>query len=94
MIKKFYPMFYKIGESIIFKFPKESIFLLMLDMRSPSTDELYERHRHERIFIDEEDNDDRQDEANNEASDSQYAYRLREAMALEMWDANANRRAR
>ncbi|XXG73622.1 hypothetical protein AAC387_Pa07g2509 [Persea americana] len=62
--------------------------------RSPSTDELYERHRHERIFIDDEDNDDRQDEANNEASDSQYAYRLREAMALEMWDANANRRAR
>eukprot|EP00268_Persea_americana_P062056 TRINITY_DN7919_c0_g3_i5.p1 TRINITY_DN7919_c0_g3~~TRINITY_DN7919_c0_g3_i5.p1 ORF type:complete len:203 (-),score=33.88 TRINITY_DN7919_c0_g3_i5:273-881(-) len=62
--------------------------------RSPSTDELYEHHRHERIFIDDEDNDDRQDEANNEASDSQYAYRLREAMALEMWDANANRRAR
>ncbi|RWR97224.1 putative nuclease HARBI1 [Cinnamomum micranthum f. kanehirae] len=38
--------------------------------------------------------DDHQDEANNEESDSQYAYRLQDAMALEMWDANANRIAR
>ena len=34
------------------------------------------------------------DEANNEESDNQYAYRLRDAMVLELWDANANRRAR
>ena len=49
-------------------------------MRSHSTDELFERHRHKRIFIDDEDNDDPQDKANNEESDSQYAYRLRDAI--------------
>ena len=30
----------------------------------------------------------------NEESDSQYAYRLRDTIALEMWNTNANRRAR
>ncbi|RWR73107.1 L10-interacting MYB domain-containing-like protein isoform X2 [Cinnamomum micranthum f. kanehirae] len=65
-----------------------------VEKRSPRTDELYECHRRERIFIEDEDNDDRSDETNNEEFDSQYAYRLQDAMALEMWDANANRRAR
>ncbi|XXG66668.1 hypothetical protein AAC387_Pa06g0195 [Persea americana] len=30
----------------------------------------------------------------NEESDSQYAYRLRDMIALDMWNANDNRRAR
>ncbi|XXG63016.1 hypothetical protein AAC387_Pa05g1290 [Persea americana] len=61
--------------------------------RNPSTDILYDRHRRETISIDVDDNDDREGETNEE-SDSQYAYRLRDMIALDMWNANANRRAR
>lgn len=61
--------------------------------RNPSTDILYDRHRRETISIDVDNNDDREGETNEE-SDSQYAYRLRDTIALEMWNANANRRSR
>ncbi|RWR73126.1 putative nuclease HARBI1 [Cinnamomum micranthum f. kanehirae] len=59
-------------------------------MRNPNNDELCQRHYHEVINIDQEDNE---DDAVEDESDSQYAYRLRDIIASDMWNASANRRA-
>ncbi|RWR94997.1 putative nuclease HARBI1 [Cinnamomum micranthum f. kanehirae] len=59
-------------------------------MRNPNNDELCQRHYHEVIYIDQEDNE---DDAVEDESGSQYAYRLRDTIASDMWNASANRRA-
>ncbi|XXG42167.1 hypothetical protein AAC387_Pa01g2501 [Persea americana] len=58
-------------------------------MRNPNNDELCQRHCHEVINIDQEDNE---DDAIDDESNSQYAYRLRDTIATDMWNTSVNRR--